>query len=434
MDSLSPTSIPHQSPNDDDFFERISSNSRFGIGEWYGYSFYDITPEERKRFVTFRPLPGSKMKSDDRRALKKLQALHTSGKVLTNEEEAELEVLRSIDPTKLKKSEQKRLTKLEDWLSSGTPLRGNDINRLNRLLGLQLREREGNLPCPFKSTEVETFPCTKKGGVCSLRLYQRKDDGSIQPFADTKDPLGGIRATCPNRFHEKGDAFSWAGEALLNQSQPSLAREVGFLESERKIFSNQDELEEESSEDTSLGKGEDVGRIDLILVDRTKPLNYPLPWAALEVQAVYFSGPEMGSDFTAIERNLENGGTGLIWPTKVRRPDYRSSGPKRLMPQLQIKVPTLRRWGKKMAVVVDRSFYQSIGTMEEVKHASNSDIAWFVMDFRPVPNEPRMEMYRTKNIRFTTLEEAVEGLTGGKAVAKEEFESRILHWFARNNN
>ena len=43
-------------------------------------------------------------------------------------------------------------------------------------------------------------------------------------------------------------------------------------------------------------------------------------------------------------------------PNAVRRPDWRSSSAKRLMPQLQIKAPTLRRWGTKLAVAVDMPF------------------------------------------------------------------------------
>ena len=35
------------------------------------------------------------------------------------------------------------------------------------------------------------------------------------------------------------------------------------------------------------------------------------------------------------------------YPDHTRRPDWRSSSAKRLMPQLQVKVPTVRRWNSK---------------------------------------------------------------------------------------
>ena len=92
------------------------------------------------------------------------------------------------------------------------------------------------------------------------------------------------------------------------------------------------------------------------------------------------------------------------------------------MPQLQIKVPTLRRWGKKMAVVVDRPFFSSLGKMEEVKDVSNCDIAWFVVRYSEKQGKAVLE---PDSVKLTTLESAVEGLTGGNPVHLSEFEARI---------
>ena len=79
----------------------------------------------------------------------------------------------------------------------------------------------------------------------------------------------------------------------------------------------------------------------------------------------------MSKDFTVMKKW---NGPGLPFPEGIRRPDFRSSGPKRLMPQLQIKVPTISRWGKKMAVVVDLPFWESLGAITEVDHVSNCDL------------------------------------------------------------
>lgn len=94
------------------------------------------------------------------------------------------------------------------------------------------------------------------------------------------------------------------------------------------------------------------------------------------------------------------------------------------MPQLQIKVPTLRRWGKKMAVVVDRAFFDSIGEMDNVADISNADIAWFIVRFEEVEGQKRTRIVRDE-VRYTTLERSVEGLTGGKPVPLPVFETRI---------
>ena len=113
----------------------------------------------------------------------------------------------------------------------------------------------------------------------------------------------------------------------------------------------------------------------------------------------------------------------MPFPDRGRRPDYRSSGPKRLMPQLQIKVPSLRRWGKKMAVVVDKAFYRHAGRMDTVSDLSNSDIAWFLVDFDE-SSEPATIVLSFPELQ--TLERAVEGLTGGIPVTLSEFETKII--------
>jgi hypothetical protein len=95
------------------------------------------------------------------------------------------------------------------------------------------------------------------------------------------------------------------------------------------------------------------------------------------------------------------------------------------MPQLQIKVPTLRRWGKKMAVVVDEQFFKSLGKMEEVSRESdisNADIAWLVVGFDEGSDPIRLVRRRC---HLTTLERAVEGLTNGEPVRLSLFEDRL---------
>jgi hypothetical protein len=93
------------------------------------------------------------------------------------------------------------------------------------------------------------------------------------------------------------------------------------------------------------------------------------------------------------------------------------------MPQLQMKVPTISRWGKKMAVVIDRAFWDSLGEMREVNDLSNCEIVWFVVAFAPA-KDGRFFLKRDAT-HFTTLDNAVEGLTGGTPMSLERFESQI---------
>ncbi len=248
-------------------------------------------------------------------------------------------------------------------------------------------------PCPFRGGGSL---CNKIGGVCTLRRFS-KTDSDVSAIQDSS-----LVATCPSRFYDAGVALSWAGRILLETDTPLVLTELPFLMS------------------TTPGAASDpstVGKIDMVLLH---PDTTTLRWCALEVQAVYFSGASMSKDFKVMKKWQ---GPGLPFPQGIRRPDFRSSGPKRLMPQLQIKVPTISRWGKKMVVVVDLPFWESLGNITEVDHVSNCDIAWFVMKYRHNGTRFCME---PAGLHLTTLDRAVEGLTGGKPTSLADFEKTLL--------
>ena len=233
----------------------------------------------------------------------------------------------------------------------------------------------------------------KRGGVCSLRLYGESAGVAVQIEQE------GLRTLCPLRFEEDSEVLRWVGEVILGTQSPRIVTQVGFLRDET--------------------GGSDVGRIDMVLVN--DPPGPSFDWCALEMQAVYFSGASMEKEFSVIARHE---GRSPPFPVGQRRPDYRSSGPKRLMPQLQIKVPTLRRWGKKMAVVVDRDFYGAMGKMRTVTDLSNGDIAWFTVGYEQTSDRGSYRIVRD-HLYVTTLERATEGLTGGRPVALDDFEANI---------
>ena len=237
-------------------------------------------------------------------------------------------------------------------------------------------------------------PCNKPRGVCTLRRYSRS--GNVIASLDSQ-----LVTTCPRRFAEGDTVSKWIGSTLLGTAAPAKVTEVDFLQGP--AIEDDDE-------------GEPVGRIDNILL---APGTTPLVWCAVEMQSVYFSGRGMKTQY---EEFAAWASTGVPWPNETRRPDFRSSGPKRLMPQLQTKVPTLRRWGKKMAVVTDRAFFENMGAMEEVPDVSNCDIVWFVVDYKP--SDLGFELVPHAH-HFITLERAIEGLIAGEPVSLDEFERRI---------
>jgi hypothetical protein len=231
--------------------------------------------------------------------------------------------------------------------------------------------------------------------VCSLRQFVLKGE-------DRGEATGEPVTTCPNRFLEGDLVIKWVGETLLGTPNPAVISELPFLMGE----AGEDDDEQDP-----------VGMIDKVLVSAEANV---LQWCALEMQAVYFSGKSMKNDFKVMRAWA---GPGIPFPKVQRRPDFRSSGPKRLMPQLQIKVPTISRWGKKMAVVIDKAFWESLSEMREVKDLSNCDIVWFVVGFAP-SKDGRFRLKRDE-VHYTTLSHAVEGLTGGTPMSLDRFESAI---------
>jgi len=73
--------------------------------------------------------------------------------------------------------------------------------------------------CPFQ----RDAKCNKKGGVCSLRQYQKVSGGPVSG-------AGPVITTCPQRFLESDTIFRWVGETLLQTKEPIVLSEIGFLD------------------------------------------------------------------------------------------------------------------------------------------------------------------------------------------------------------
>lgn len=187
-------------------------------------------------------------------------------------------------------------------------------------------------PCPFQRGSP---PCSKRGGVCSIR------SGDAPPVI-----------VCPRRFDADDLLPQWLAR-IVGYPDIYLASEVPFMR--------------------SPATGRAAGRIDVVLASDGDASE----WLGLEVQAVYFSGGGMPADF---EMLLTNADSEPPPPTKRRRPDWRSSSAKRLMPQLEVKVPLLRQWGKKLAVAVDRPFFEAIGgpSAKPSQDVNDGDIVWLI--------------------------------------------------------
>ena len=236
--------------------------------------------------------------------------------------------------------------------------------------------------CPFRP-----MTCNKRGGVCSLQQYE-ESEGRITGV--TGSPV----IVCPSRFEQDLVIVRWLADIVgFSSDAVMLAREIPFMRS------------------TATGKH--AGMIDLVVASEEDGFR----WFGLEVQAVYFSGAGMNNDFAALRLGVD---VAPPCPTGNRRPDWRSSSAKRLMPQLQVKGPTLRRWGSKFAVAVDAPFFASMGgpSTTPSHDLDSGDVVWLV----PEVQEGRLIRGHWEVL---TLEASEVKLLAAEDITRADFE-RVL--------
>ncbi len=133
-----------------------------------------------------------------------------------------------------------------------------------------------------------------------------------------------------------------------------------------------------------------------------------IDFGAVEVQAVYISGNVKN----AFKKYMENPSANypMDWPKKnYPSPDYLSSSRKRLAPQLIYKGGILHTWKKKMAVVVDESFFSQLPKLKTTSQ-SKADIAWMVYGLQFDKTQNRYILERRKVI-YTLFESALATIT-----------------------
>ena len=249
------------------------------------------------------------------------------------------------------------------------------------------------LPCPFQANQP---PCRKSGGVCSLELYGEGENGRIG------EPEAAPVIICPARFEQDRMIIRWLAEIVgFQPDETMMAREIPFMQ--------------------SISTNKPAGKIDLVL---GRTVADRLDWYGLEIQAVYFSGHGMPSQFDIL--SCDNEAT-PPYPDKVRRPDWRSSGAKRLMPQLQVKAPTVRRWQTKMAVAVDQPFFASMGgpSPNPSQDVNDGDIIWLVPEL--VRNNDNGHYQLTRgHWEVLTLEQSTDKLLGSRPITRDTFEETLI--------
>ncbi len=237
--------------------------------------------------------------------------------------------------------------------------------------------------CPFNNKVPN---CTKDKaknplGVCSI-YYEKK-------------PV----ITCPIRFREEWIIADDAASFFFDENAKwSSLTEVRLNDANNKA----------------------AGNIDVILVAYDKN-GKVVDFGALEVQAVYISG-NVRDPFEYYMKNPKGRGS-MDWSNEPNypRPDYLSSSRKRLAPQLLFKGGILHSWNKKMAVALNKGFFETLPNMKRVSK-SKADIAWLIYDLVPVEEngQDRFVLKKVDEV-FTEFELALISITTATPGKVEDF-------------
>lgn len=169
-------------------------------------------------------------------------------------------------------------------------------------------------------------------------------------------------------------------------------------------------------------QGKSAGNIDIVLVaydDKGKVYDF----AALEIQAVYISG-NVRDPFAYYMKDPRVHGS-MDWSKEPNypRPDYLSSSRKRLAPQLLFKGGILHNWKKKIAVALNKSFFDTLPKLKRVPKA-DADIAWLVYDLalsKGKGKKPGRYVLKKIDTVFTEFEPALLSITTPSPGKVEDF-------------
>lgn len=224
-----------------------------------------------------------------------------------------------------------------------------------------------------------------------------------------KDPLGVCSIyhegkpviTCPIRFRE-----DW----IITDAAAS------FFFQEGTTWSSLTEVRLNDS------KGKSAGNIDVVLVayDANGKV---YDFGALEIQAVYISG-NVRDPFEYFMKDPKTR-VSMDWSKEPNypRPDYLSSSRKRLAPQLLFKGGILHGWRKKIAVALNKSFFDTLPNLKRVSR-SKAEIALLIYDLELIKDgkqgSGRYSMKKVDEV-FTEFAPALVSITTPSPGKIEDF-------------
>jgi hypothetical protein len=167
--------------------------------------------------------------------------------------------------------------------------------------------------------------------------------------------------------------------------------------------------------------GQPAGNLDMVIVSQDADGRI-IDFGAVEVQAVYISG-NVRIPFRQYMANPDDYLQANRATRNYMRPDYLSSSRKRLAPQLIYKGGILKKWNKRLAVILQNSFFQTLPPLPTVER-EDADIAWMLYDVRPRDDETRFQLTHLET-RYTEFKAALDRIITAEAGSLEQFVSYL---------
>lgn len=241
------------------------------------------------------------------------------------------------------------------------------------------RHRQYRL-CPFNNRGAN---CTKDKANDPLGVCSVIDQGEVV-------------ITCPVRFRQDWIIASDAANFFFPDSKWATLTEVRLKDRQ----------------------GKSAGNVDVVLVsyDASGKIT---DFGALEVQAVYISG-NVRNPFEHYMKKPKLHKT-MDWSKRPNppRPDYLSSSRKRLAPQLIFKGGIFHTCKKKVAVALNRGFFETLPPLNEVPK-SKAEMAWIVYDLVLNAKAKRYDLKAWKTV-YTKFDESLNQITRSEAGDLKDF-------------
>jgi len=235
------------------------------------------------------------------------------------------------------------------------------------------------------------------------------------------DPLGACNVrrrqsaviTCPVRFQEDWIIAKHAASFFFEPGDRfRVLREVRLKDEEGKV----------------------AGNIDLVLAKYDSSGDI-VDFGSVEVQAVYISG-NMRNPFEHYMNDPADR-VGFDWRSELESsgnyptPDWRSSH-KRLFQQLLLKGGIFNGWGKKQAVVIQSSFYESLPDFTEVDE-SDADMVWLIYDLAKDAGTSRYHLQLEQSI-YTDFDQTLDEVGYIGSADEDEFVAALGRKLKREPN